>query len=258
MIISHKNKFIFIKPHKVAGTSVLHAFSQVCGEHDVVCPTSRKYHGKTHSDYSKNNKGFDTHASWRLSLVTLAKKDDKWKEIWNSYFKFTIIRNPWDQHVSYYCWKYLKSGFHNSIDARSIIFPGDKNFKNLFVKSIKEFPDKWQEDYYFHRDYPLADFYIRFENLEKDVKFICTKLNLKEIKLPKMKNLKERNKRQFPYSRFYDKETKELVFSKHKKFIELFNYKFDNSSLAKSGIGTPFVKIDNDGEIVFLDKKVSE
>ena len=36
MIISHKNKFIFLKPKKVAGTSMEIFLSQFCGDNDVI------------------------------------------------------------------------------------------------------------------------------------------------------------------------------------------------------------------------------
>ena len=38
MIISHKHKFIFIKPQKTAGTSVELLLSRICGPEDVITP----------------------------------------------------------------------------------------------------------------------------------------------------------------------------------------------------------------------------
>jgi hypothetical protein len=38
MIISHKHKFIFIKPQKTAGTSVELMLSRICGDKDVITP----------------------------------------------------------------------------------------------------------------------------------------------------------------------------------------------------------------------------
>jgi len=36
MIVSHKYKFIFLKPFKVGGSSVLQALGQHCGPEDIV------------------------------------------------------------------------------------------------------------------------------------------------------------------------------------------------------------------------------
>ena len=38
MIISHRHKFVFLKPRKVAGTSVEVALARHCGEEDIVTP----------------------------------------------------------------------------------------------------------------------------------------------------------------------------------------------------------------------------
>ena len=36
MIISHKHKFIFIRPRKTAGTTMQNVLSQICGDDDIV------------------------------------------------------------------------------------------------------------------------------------------------------------------------------------------------------------------------------
>ena len=40
MIISHKHKFIFIKPIKVGGTSIEIALAKHCGVDDIITPIS--------------------------------------------------------------------------------------------------------------------------------------------------------------------------------------------------------------------------
>ena len=39
MIISHKHKFIFVRPKKVAGSSILHNLGKWCGDDDIVTDT---------------------------------------------------------------------------------------------------------------------------------------------------------------------------------------------------------------------------
>ena len=35
MIISHKHKFIFMRPRKVAGTTIQNTLMEVCGDEDI-------------------------------------------------------------------------------------------------------------------------------------------------------------------------------------------------------------------------------
>ena len=42
MIISHRHRFIFIKPKKVAGTSIEISLSRICGPEDVLTPLGAK------------------------------------------------------------------------------------------------------------------------------------------------------------------------------------------------------------------------
>ncbi len=234
-IISHSRKFIFLKSEKTAGTSLLQSLGKHCGNKDIVCGTGRKYHSE-YPDYSKNNEGFIQHMTSERIIREIQPRYKNWKEIWNSYFKFTSIRNPWDQHVSNYCWNYAKAGINNPIDKKKIAMPGDKNFKNLFKESINSQESCNWEKYYFYNNLPVADFYIRFEYLEEDFKHVCRKLDIKDASLPIMKRYKEREIGRFSYRKFYDKETRQLVYNKHINIIESFGYKFNDSSNVKNTI----------------------
>tara|TARA_Y100000034_G_scaffold58385_1_gene71175 strand:- start:58 stop:960 length:903 start_codon:yes stop_codon:yes gene_type:complete len=103
MIISHKHKFIFLKTIKTAGTSIQVALREHCGKEDII----------TGKDIEKNiNKipkvtgttSFLHHEHVYLHFVK------KWlgPEIWNNYFKFAFIRNPFDLAISKYYWDYKK------------------------------------------------------------------------------------------------------------------------------------------------------
>lgn len=42
MIVSHENKFIFLKTKKSAGTAIEAALSEICGRQDVITPLPRR------------------------------------------------------------------------------------------------------------------------------------------------------------------------------------------------------------------------
>jgi hypothetical protein len=124
MIVSHKNRFIFIKTNKTAGTSVEIALSKFCGPEDIITPVSRDdesirrslgYPGPQNhlaptyeyaaADHFKRLVGkkklrFYNHISAREVKQRLGD------QIWNSYFKFCFERHPFDRVISLYYWRH--------------------------------------------------------------------------------------------------------------------------------------------------------
>ncbi|MGF6692094.1 sulfotransferase family 2 domain-containing protein [Metapseudomonas resinovorans] len=92
MIISHKHKFIFIKTRKTAGTSIEAYLSPLCGDADIFTPI--KPHVSPH--LPRNHEGFFNH------IPAHKVRDALGQDIWDSYFKFCVERNPWDKMASFY------------------------------------------------------------------------------------------------------------------------------------------------------------
>jgi hypothetical protein len=123
MIISHQHKFIFIKTHKTAGSSMEMALAPLCGPHDVITPMEsnaqseipRNFHedhilGRLYSRSRLARKCIDRHSpllgAWYYEHMPATRvRELIGEEVWNSYHKFCIERNPWDKVVSYYNWK---------------------------------------------------------------------------------------------------------------------------------------------------------
>ncbi len=124
MIVSHKHKFIFIKTAKTAGTTVEIALSEICGPNDIITPISpddeeaRKelgFRGPQNylggfvnpNIYDWFLFNFKRKQSYRYFNHAKAKQVYRWvgKDIWDSYYKFSIDRHPVDKFVSFYYWR---------------------------------------------------------------------------------------------------------------------------------------------------------
>ena len=114
MIICHPQKLIFFKTKKTGGTSFEIALSKFCGPDCVITPIApadeavrseqgvrgaQNHEATVWPDGSKSDAVFFNHMS---AVDARAKIPD---DIWNSYRKITIVRDPFDAAVSRYYWE---------------------------------------------------------------------------------------------------------------------------------------------------------
>lgn len=180
-MIDHNSKFIFIHIPRTGGTSIEGAFNIEM----------------SYNDYSEKH----LKASETKQLIS-----DK---IWDDYFKFSIVRNPYSRLVS--CWK------------RGFYYP--KNTGNLYDFVINFKPAKHEVQSPFYHDIidETLDYVCRFERLKEDFSIVCNKLNI-NLKLPHI----EKSNTEKPYQSFYDKRTKAIVSYLYNKDLKRYNYSFED------------------------------
>ena len=104
-IISHSRKFIFLKAPKTAGTTIEHYLSLYCDpeQGDLVSdPHPDSAFGSTNRSISG--------ASLYVHMPIKRLRNDlnqryPGQGIWENYYKFAVIRNPWDWLLSLFWWK---------------------------------------------------------------------------------------------------------------------------------------------------------
>jgi hypothetical protein len=229
MIISHTNRYIFIKSTKTAGTSIEAALSNHCRGDDVVTPLGDY-------DFNRDETGAWVHKSMNEGrhqqhddAVTI--RDSLPPEIWNSYFKFSIARNPWERTLSRFFWNHRndpalkpEKGLLQRLGVPvDELAPARKAF-NRFLRE-----EAWDtNDRFYVIDGKLCvDYVVRYENLAGDLLEVCQRVGLPELRLPHLKSGMRSKKHH--YSEYYDEESRELISARHQVDVKLFGYRFEQA-----------------------------
>lgn len=245
MIISHKHTFIFFKPRKVAGSSVQVALSEFCGPDDIITTIgdfTQEVDDTEFVDHARNYDGYFNHMRpWRI-------KQKVNKEVWDSYFKFSIVRNPWDMLVSRYFWnkralipqkgpmEVLREIAEKPLNIDrwgKLLFSIKRELTGGRLKEDDTFEDFLRKlphnisntSYYFDKKgNPYCDYVIRFEDLDGGYKEVCEKIGIPYKPLP---SLKTKTRKSRDYREFYTPETRDWVAREFAQEIEAFGYTFD-------------------------------
>ena len=215
-MISHKHKCIFIHIPKCAGTSVkyflfpdqeVHWFEP---NYDVV-------HG-----FCPERKIFMQHATSKQLLETGLIT----KEQWDSYYKFTFVRNPWDRAVSDYFWlmndQNIKDSFNNYLNKTGkfkhvLNYVGTKHYRGEHVIP--------QSDFFSEEGTYKMDFVGGFENFSADMNKVVKALGHTENFNT---HINKAVKKKAHYSKIYSNSQRDMVDKLYKKDIEQFGYTFDD------------------------------
>ena len=172
------------------------------------------------------------------------------KELFDSYFKFSFVRNPWARIVSEYKYR----GHIRKYDFKSFLFKHlpKPEFTDAYTHIIPQYDFLYDEN-----GELLVDYVGRFENLQKDFDEVCGKIGLAQTNIPyrnssstsfklpeclygikdslhsairKLRDfisIKQRKNTYPNYTEYYDDETREFVAELYRKDIDTFGYKFE-------------------------------
>ena len=185
-MIVHKYKCIFVHVPRTSGTSIESEFG-------------------INMDLKKSGKNIsDKHL--RASDIFNSIDESTWK----SYFKFTLVRNPWDRVVSIF----QQPGFRdiNALSGKTM---------GYFLKYYQPKPHEAGIQCMDYIDRDDLDFIGRFENRQQDVSFIFENIGYCNIQ-----NIHDRKTNHKHYTEYYDEQTREIVAERYAKDIERFGYEF--------------------------------
>tara|TARA_Y100001933_G_C19002317_1_gene565108 strand:+ start:1014 stop:1625 length:612 start_codon:yes stop_codon:yes gene_type:complete len=144
----------------------------------------------------------------------------KYQSIWDTYFKFSIVRNPWDRLVSTYYNKVL--GMNKKYKIKFYKKFRHRSFKYFITYLSNINLSKEEHIKYQYKFIPNnVNFIGKFENLQNDFNTICDNIGIPHCELPHWNRTQHEH-----YTEYYDDETRKIVAEKYAKDIEYFNYEF--------------------------------
>ena len=212
MIINHAHRFIFLHIPKTAGTAITSWLSRFTEWNDIELGGTA-YGEAMQEVYGKRFRLHKHSPSWQVRKVI-------GHEVWNAYYKFAVVRNPFDRLVSAYefyrCWDH----------------PG--------VASVKAMPsfDEFLGSDYFARDRlnPSRatgsqagflglgqgfeiDRVCRFEHLAQDLSAVA-----EELGLPAPDLTVSNESQRAPLETYYTDERQRLVADLYAEDFDAFGY----------------------------------
>lgn len=208
-MISHAHRCIFVHIPKTAGNSINRVFGV----------------------------GWEDHKDLQRYFGELPR------EVFTAYFKFAIVRNPWDRLLSDYNYQ-VKKG--RAPSSKLFVFAADGSKRNFaeWIETALAAPALYDaHDWggavspHIHRWSPQidwisvagevrTDFVARLERLPEDFRVVRRQLDLPPVRLP------HRNRRlHWHYSHYYDRTTRDLVAAYYARDIERFGYEFEPAFL---------------------------
>ena len=214
MLISHQYKFITIDIPKTATRSFRESLLPL----DII-----DIHGAPHLDSE-----FYQHDD----AIRAKKQFSKNNWNWNEYYKFTIVRNPWQRYFSFF--KYFKSyGEKYMRRDESINWRKPEiNQGKLCVELFKDKDDQTvlkniilnnnsQDAYYCNeKGAIMIDHIASFENLEDEFSFLCSQIG---INTPTLRH-GNKSVQSFNMHDIYNQQLIDLVAKKERETINLKGY----------------------------------
>lgn len=229
MIVSHEYKFIFIKTRKTAGTSIEVFLSDLCSKKDIFSPiiphvephVARNYRGFWNPlDDLRDEKSRGIRREL-LDLISLRKfynhmpassiKRRLPANIWDSYFKFCVERNPWDKTLSHY---HNLNGFANGqLTIDQYLANGD------FCVDHQKYIDRAGN--------LMVDRVIKYESLNEQLKDVMTELGVPFSGNLMVKAKSEHRQDRRPYQEVLSGKQRQLIGDLFSVETRMHGYGFD-------------------------------
>lgn len=220
MPISYQYQCVFVHIPKNAGTSI----SQALDLRFNHCQIRKRFGIKSKKTWKKYHLAqiYKNKVLQHLTLPNMIKINYLPFSIFQNFYKFAFVRNPWDRFISEFFYLKKDKNFSEYL----------KIFNETSIQYILKNQDydhvRQQVDYIQSYKNIKMDFIGRFENLQEDWNKICDNIKfgnslkylLGQIKIDYHTNRKK------DYKNYYNSRTKKLIEKTYQQDIDTFHYTF--------------------------------
>jgi predicted nucleotidyltransferase component of viral defense system len=205
-------KFIFIHAPKTGGNSIQHALRDYCVD-EITEPDNGDWYdnGGTLHNFEVANPIVN------YKHGTIKDYYDNWKEddfgSIDDYFKFSVVRNPWERAISAYFYKY-----------QTVIYAGVEEF--IKDKFMKETEIESMSSFFFVDGKISLDYCMKIETIQQGFNEVCDKLNIPRQTLLKLNNAGDVLRKNTSYIEYYDEEMIDHIGNRYIDDVENFGYNF--------------------------------
>lgn len=177
MLISHRHRFIYTKTAKTGGTSVESFFERFCMPDGAWTQLhGRDEHVSEHGIIGYRGPVPPSGTTWWNHMPASTIKAKVGAAVWESYFKFCVVRNPFEKCISAFCFqggdyqaspRVTEELRHENLGAEQI----------RFIGFLQHHAPVDRDKYMIGRGFCL-DAVIRYEALEDDIQKICDRIGV--------------------------------------------------------------------------------
>lgn len=236
MLVSHCHRFIYTKTAKTASTSVESYFERYC----LPKGSWTFSHGRDEYEGPEGIVGYRGPSlgrkKWRDHMSAEDIRRQVGESIWSSYFKFCVIRNPFERLVSGFHWlqwrqqKLPKPTWKDRLGQRMLgtrdlmsRVQGDDAVTRFrsWLSLGGDLPDR---DKYLIDGNLCVDYLIRYESLADGMQHVCKTIGVpfEPNRLPTLKmGLRDND---LPLAAYYDPDSVRIIEQRYDFELQTFGY----------------------------------
>jgi hypothetical protein len=217
MLISHSKRFIYLKTRKTGGTSVEIYFERYCL--DPGTPYEERHHrAAAVSEWGVIGSRGHTDETWFNHMHASRVRELLGERIWGEYFKFCVVRNPFDKVVSQF-WYELSPSLRERM--RHADFAMVREAFAEWTKLLRFPADQW---IYTIDGVAVVDRFISYEKLSEQMAEVCGHLDISWHPQHLGAYKREHRARSEPYFSYHTSKTIDRVRAKYAWELEFFGY----------------------------------